>query len=52
MGGFPSKEHWQNCYGTLLDNFLEIDVLTGDIFFFLYGYAEQILHPVRKKAPF
>ncbi len=29
----PSKEHWQSCYGTLLDNFLEIDAIIGDIIF-------------------
>ncbi len=50
MGEFPSKEHWQNCYGTLLDNFLEIDAIIGDIIF--YGFADQILHPVREKATF
>ncbi len=33
MGEFLSKEHWQNCYGTLLDNFLEIDAIIGDIIF-------------------
>jgi hypothetical protein len=33
MGEFPSKEHWQNCYGTLLDDFLGIDAIIGDIIF-------------------
>jgi hypothetical protein len=33
MGEFPSKEHWQNCFGTLLDNFLEIDAIIRDIIF-------------------
>jgi hypothetical protein len=28
-----SKEHWQNCYGTVEDDFLEIDVMIGDINF-------------------
>jgi hypothetical protein len=49
-GEFPSKEHWQNCYVTLLDNFLEVDAIIGDIIF--YGFANHILHPVREKAPF
>jgi hypothetical protein len=35
MGDSPSKEHWQNCYGTLLDNLLDIDAMIGDIIFFL-----------------
>jgi hypothetical protein len=35
MGEFPSKEHWQNCYGTVEDDFLEIDVIFGDIIFFM-----------------
>ncbi len=51
MGEFPSKEHWQSCYGTLLDNYLEIDAIIGDIIFF-YGFADHILHPVRNKTPF
>jgi hypothetical protein len=51
MGEFRSKEHWQNCYATLLDNYLEIDDIIGDIIF--YGFADHILHPVRdEKAPF
>jgi hypothetical protein len=33
IGEFSSKGHWQNCYGTLLDNFLEIDGIFGDIIF-------------------
>jgi hypothetical protein len=33
MEEFPSKEQWQNCYVTLLDNFLEIDAIIGDIIF-------------------
>ncbi len=33
MGEFPSKEHWENCYGALLDNFLEIDAIIWDIIF-------------------
>jgi hypothetical protein len=47
MEDFSSKEHWQNCYGTLLDNFLQIDAIIGDIV--LYGFADHILHPVREK---
>ncbi len=35
MGGFPSKEHWHNCYGTVEDDFLEIDAIIGDIIFFM-----------------
>ncbi len=35
MGEFPSKEHWHNCYGTLLDNFLEMDSIIEDIIFFM-----------------
>jgi hypothetical protein len=50
MGEFPSKEHWQNCYGILLDNFFEIDAIIGKIIF--YGFADQILPPVREKTPF
>jgi hypothetical protein len=33
MGEFPSKEHSQDCYGTLLDNFLEIDAIIGDVIY-------------------
>jgi hypothetical protein len=33
MGEFSSKEHWQNFYGTLLDDFLDIDAIIGDIIF-------------------
>jgi hypothetical protein len=50
MGEFPSNEHWQNGYGTLWDNFLEIDSIIGYILF--YGFADHILHPVREKTPF
>jgi hypothetical protein len=32
-----SKEHWKNCYGTLLDDFLGIDARLGDIF--IHGFA-------------
>jgi hypothetical protein len=34
----------------LLDSFLEIDVIIGDIIF--YGFADHILHSVREKVPF
>jgi hypothetical protein len=33
MGEFPSKEHWQNCYGILLDNFLQVNAITRGIIF-------------------
>jgi hypothetical protein len=33
MGEFPSKKHWQNYYGTVEDDFLEIDAITGDVIF-------------------
>jgi hypothetical protein len=32
---FPRKEHWQKCYGTVEDDFLEIDAIVGDIIFSL-----------------
>jgi hypothetical protein len=36
MGEFSGKEHWQNCYGTVEDDFLEIiDAINGDIIFFM-----------------
>jgi hypothetical protein len=50
MTDLPSKEHWQNCNGTLMDNFLEIDAIIGDIIF--YGFVDHILHPMREKVPF
>jgi hypothetical protein len=50
IGEYPSKEHRQNCYGTLLDDFLEIYAIIGDIIF--YGFAGHILHPGREKTPF
>jgi hypothetical protein len=31
MGKYPSKEHWQKCYGVVEDDFLEIDAIIGDI---------------------
>jgi hypothetical protein len=36
--------------GTLLDDFLEIDPIIGDIIF--YGFSDRIVHQVREKAPF
>jgi hypothetical protein len=33
MGEFPSKEHWQKFYGTVHDDFLEIDTMIGDFIF-------------------
>jgi hypothetical protein len=50
MREFPNEEYWQNCFGTLLHNFLEIDAIIGDIIF--YEFAEHILHPVREKSLF
>jgi hypothetical protein len=35
MGEFPSKEHSQNCYGTVEDDFLEIDAKIGYIISFM-----------------
>ncbi len=35
MGEFPSKEHWQNFYGTAEDDFSEIHAIIGDIIFFM-----------------
>jgi hypothetical protein len=29
----PRKEHWSNCYGTLMDDILEIDAMIADIIF-------------------
>jgi hypothetical protein len=47
MAEYPSKEHWHNYDGTLLDNFLRIDAMIGEIIF--YGFADHILHLVREK---
>jgi hypothetical protein len=33
MREFLSKENWQNYYGTVEDDFLEIDAIIGDIIF-------------------
>ncbi len=54
MEEFPSKEHWQNCYGTVKDDLLEIDARIGDIifFFFEFAVADHILLPVREKERF
>ncbi len=35
MGEFPSNEHWLNCYGTVEDDFLEIDAIIEDIISFM-----------------
>jgi hypothetical protein len=29
MGEFPSKEHCQNCYGTVEDDYVKFDALIG-----------------------
>jgi hypothetical protein len=50
MGEFPGKEHWQNCYGTLLDNFLEIDAIIGDIIFFLWVCQSHFTSNERENA--
>jgi hypothetical protein len=49
MGECPTKKHWQICYGTVLDTFLEIDAIIGDI---IFGFVDHFLHPVKEKAPF
>jgi hypothetical protein len=49
MGEFPSKKHWHNCYGTLLDNFLEIDAMIGDISF-LWVCWSHFISSEREKA--
>jgi hypothetical protein len=33
MGEIRSKERWQKCYGTVEDDFLEIDAIRGDNIF-------------------
>jgi hypothetical protein len=38
--------------GTLVDNFLEIDAIIGDIIFYWRAVADHILHSVRKKRSF
>ncbi len=52
MGEFPSKEQRQNCYGTVEDDFREIDAIIRDIIFLLYqfGVADHISLAVRERA--
>jgi hypothetical protein len=52
MGEFPSKEHWQNCYGTVEDDFLEIDAIIGDFLFYEFAVADHLSLTVRKKGRF
>jgi hypothetical protein len=52
MGEFPSKEHWQNCYGNVEDGFLEIDAIIGDIIFYEFAVADHISHTVWEKGHF
>ncbi len=51
MGEFPSKEHWQNYYGTVEDDFLEIDAIIGDIiYFYEFAVAVRISLTVKEKG--
>jgi hypothetical protein len=54
MGDFPSKEQWQNCYGTVENDFQEIDAIIGDMynFFFDFAVADHISLTVREKGRF
>ncbi len=53
MGEFHSnKEHWQNCYGTVEDDFLAIDAIIGDIIFYEFAVADHISLTVREKGRF
>ncbi len=53
MGDFPSKENWQNCYGTVDDDFLEIDAIIGDIIFLNeFAVSDHISLTVREKRRF
>jgi hypothetical protein len=52
MGEFPSKEHWQNCYGTVEDDLLEIDAIIGEIIFYEFAVAGHISLTVREKGRF
>ncbi len=51
MGEFHSKEHWQNFYGTVEDDFLELDAIIGDIFY-EFAIAGHIPLTVREKGRF
>jgi hypothetical protein len=52
MGEFTSKEHWQNFYGTVEDDFLEIDAIIENIviFFSYFAVADHISLTVREKG--
>jgi hypothetical protein len=50
MGEFPSKDHRQNCYGTVEDDFLEIDAIIGDIIFYEFAVADYISLTQREKG--
>ncbi len=52
MGEFPSKEHWQNCYGTVEDDVLEIAAIIGDIIFYELAVADHISLTAREKGLF
>jgi hypothetical protein len=53
LGEFPScNEHWQNCYGTVEDDFLEIDAIIGHVFFDEFAVANHIPLTVRKRGRF
>ncbi len=53
MGELHSKEHWQYCYGTVEDDFLEIDAIIGDTWFFYeFAVADYISLTVREKGRF
>jgi hypothetical protein len=52
MGEFPSKEHWQNCYGAVEDDFLEIDAIIVDIIFYEFAVADHSSLTVREKGRF
>jgi hypothetical protein len=50
MGEFPNNEHWQNCYGTVEDDFLDIDAIIWDIIFYVFAVADHISLTVREKG--
>jgi hypothetical protein len=52
MRGFFSNEHWQNCYGNVEDDFLEIGAIIGDLIFYEFAVADHISLTVREKGHF
>ncbi len=48
LGEFPRKEHWPNCYGTVEDDFLEINAIIGNIIFYEFAVADHISLTVKK----